>query len=114
MADDVTVVVVRNDLQALAVQLRAEAEQAVAAAANQIEAAMKSGSDRIASTVRTRSSRGGLTATVTAGDRARAIHAGFEEYGTVGRPAHPFATPAAEDARPEWDHTMRDLLKRGL
>ncbi len=115
MADDVTVVVVRNDLQALAVQLRAEAARAVADAANAIEAAMKTvPSKRIPSTVRTRSSNGGLTATITAGDKGRGLHAGFVEFGTIDRPATPFATPAAEDARPAWDRTMRDLLKRGL
>jgi HK97 gp10 family phage protein len=81
-------------------------------AANAIEADMKSStSERIGSTIRTRRSRGGLRVEITAGDRQRAIHAGFAEYGTVTEPARPFATPAAETARPGFDRAMRHLLE---
>ena len=116
MADsDVTVVVVRNDFERLRVLLLSEAEHAVADAANKIEADIKSGSSpRIASTVRTKTSGSGLTATIGVGDRQRAIHAGFEEFGTVTRAAHPVVVPAAEAARGGFMRDMKKLLDRGL
>lgn len=112
---DITVVVVRNDFEKLAVELASQAEHQVAATANAIEATMKaSTSPRISRTVRTRRSNGGLTATISAGDSAKAIHAGFVEFGTVHASANPFATPAAEGERSRFMAAMKSLLRRGL
>lgn len=112
---DITVVVVSNHFAKLALELRSEAEHLVAETANAVEAAMKATtSDRIAGTIRTKRSNGGLTVTVTAGDQAKAIHAGFVEYGTVYASADPFATPAAEAERPSFMRGMKSLLDRGL
>lgn len=112
---DITVVVVHNDFAKLALQLRNEAEQQVAKTANAVEASMKAASSpRIAKTVRTKRSNGGLTAKIVAGDKAKAIHAGFVEYGTTYTPATPFATPAAEGERPKFMGAMKKLLDRGL
>jgi HK97 gp10 family phage protein len=109
------VVVVSNRFEELAVKLRSEAEHLVADVANKIEAEMKAGtSARIGATVRSKVSNGGLTATVTAGDRDRALHAGFEEYGTVDNPGRPFATPAAENNRHRFNKAAQSLLDRGL
>lgn len=110
-----TVVVVRNDFDRLALMLRHEAEQIVADTANDIEERMKAtAGNRIAGTVSSRGSNGGLTATVTAGDLRMAIHAGFVEYGTVGQSAKPFATPSAEAFRSSFMAGMRNLLRRGF
>ncbi len=112
---DITVVVVRNDFEELALELRSEAEHQVAKTANAVEASMKATSSaRIAKTVRTKRTNGGLTAKVVAGDEAKAIHAGFVEYGTTYSSAAPFATPAAEGERPEFMGAMKKLLDRGL
>ena len=109
-----TIVVVSNHFEALAVKLRSEAEHLVAETANRIEASMQAGSSaRIGRTIRTRRRNAGLTVEITAGDR-RAIHAGFVEFGTVHRAASPFATPAAEKERHQFEAAARDLLKRGL
>ena len=110
-----TVVVVHNDFEKLALELRNQAEHQVAETANAIEATMKSTtSPRIARTIRTRRQAGGLRAVIAAGDQARAIHAGFVEYGTVHTPSRPFATPAAEGERSAFMAEMRKLLDRGL
>lgn len=115
MGDGITIVVVKNDLAALALKLASEAESLVADTANKIEAEMKSAtSARIAGTINARRSNGGRTATVTAGDLKSAIHAGFEEYGTVSHSARPFATPAAEANRSDFVRGMQHLLDRGL
>lgn len=115
MADGTTVVVVSNDFEKYALLLRAEAEELVADTANKIEADMKATtSDRIGGTIRTRRQAGGLRAEITAGDKGRAIHAGFVEFGTVFEPAEPFATSAAEGNRHRFEAEAADLLKRGL
>lgn len=115
MADGMRVIVVSNRFEKFAVELGLRAEELVADTANGIEADMKSRtSERIAKTVIARRRNGGKTATITAGDKQKAIHAGFEEYGTVFDPGHPFATPAANAARPTFDRKAAELLKAGL
>jgi len=115
MGNDVRVVVVSNKFEKLQVELRNEAEQLVAKTANAIEAEMKSStSARIGKTIRIVRQSSGLKATIIAGDSSKAIHAGFIEFGTVQKPARPFATPSAESHRREFINSARSLLRRGL
>jgi HK97 gp10 family phage protein len=111
--DGVRVVVVRNDLARIAVELAAARAEIVADTANKIEESWKRGvSTRIASTLRTEWGAGRKSATVSAGDKRRAIHAGFVEFGTAHTPGAPAAVPAAEGARPGFMSAMRDLEPR--
>ena len=115
MADGITIVVVKNDFEALAVKLRSEAENLVADTANKIEVEMKAATTaRIAATIASRRSNSGMTATITAGDKKRAIHAGFEEFGTVHNAGRPFATQTAESHRSGFIKDMTHLIDRGL
>ena len=110
-----TVFVVHNRFEKLAAQLQAEAIDIVEVTSNDIAEEMKSTtSTRIARSVTIRRRNSGKSATVTAGDRGRAMHAGFFEFGTVDMAGRPFVTPAAENARPEFMRKMRKLLDLGI
>jgi HK97 gp10 family phage protein len=71
----------------------------VADVADQVAAGMKARtSSRIGDTIDVHRT-GDAEATVVAGDKTAAHHAGFVEFGTIDMAADPFAVPAAEEAR---------------
>ena len=85
----------------IATALAAAQADIVAEVAEEIAAgARRRASARIEGTIIVDHESGALEATVGAGDRRSAIHAGFEEFGTVGRAAYPFMIPAVEEVRP--------------
>jgi HK97 gp10 family phage protein len=103
--------VVRDDFARLAVALHREAAAVVEDTARQIESRAKGHtSARIAKTIGTDTDRGGLRATVYAGDKDQAIHAGFIEYGAAHTPARPFLTPAAEAEESQFRSRLRSVL----
>lgn len=95
-------VTVTNHLPQLAAMLPKAAAAAVGEIANEIaREARQRASSRIERTIVVDHADDALEATVGAGDKSGAIHAGFEEFGTIGRAAHPFLIPAVEAVRPK-------------
>lgn len=109
---EVRTIVVSNRFKAIAAQLHIDAAEVVRETADKIAASERSStSQRIARTIKVRR-QGALTSTVIAGDKTKALHAGFVEYGTAHRAAKPFATPAAEAQRSTFMRRMKTIVRR--
>lgn len=109
---DAKVIVVHNEFQRIAAELRIAAIAVVDDTAQQIAGDIRrtAPSKRIPSAVRVRRPKA-LRREVTVGD-SRRFHAGFVEFGTVDQPAQPFVVPAAEAHRREFMRRMRTIVRR--
>ncbi len=113
----ITARVVYNHFDKYAEMINQQARDLVAKTADEIAADIRASApgNRIGKSVIIRDQAGGLRKVITVGDlRKKSMHAAFVEYGTVHRAATPFATPAAETARPRFVSGMKSLIRRGL
>jgi HK97 gp10 family phage protein len=108
----VTARVVSNRFPALSRKLRRDLSDAIEDLAQDIARDAKAGcpSKRVSGTITVRR-RSDLGRSVIAGDKGRAFHAGFLEYGTIDQGPRPFMTPAAEAGRVRVSTRLSGLLR---
>ena len=102
---------VQNHLPEIGEALGTALAAAVGEVADSIAAEIRRrASSRLDRSVQVDHADGALAATIGIGSNS-ALHAGFEEFGTIGRAPNPFIIPAVEAKRRESTRIVTDAVK---
>lgn len=100
-----------NRLAEAKLKLQEDAREAVEEASSEIEQSIRRDIADTKLPVRREVVQTGFRAQIRVGNRRR-FYPAFLEYGTSTAPARPFATPAADAARPAFMARMRRILRK--